>query len=307
MKFLCKLARNQLAISCLSFIFITNFSLNFPKKLKPIVKIVPQIFTYRIIPKLVNVASFPVVSAQSVYAVDVDSGISLFEKKPDNLQLPASTTKIITALVALDYYPKDLVLEVGKIKVDGQKMGLLSGEKIKVEDLLYGLLIYSANDSAEVLAQNYPGGRDYFISAMNLKINELGLENTHFVNPVGFDGIGQVTSARDLVKITLSAMENPLIAEIVATKEKEVKSIDGYYVHKLVNLNKLIGQVDGVLGVKTGWTENAQENLVTYVERNNRKIIIALLTSQDRFGETEEIIDWIFENYQWDAVKTQSN
>jgi len=260
-------------------------------------------YTYKVIPIFSELSSFPIISAQAVLATDLESGISLYEKDPDAPLFPASTTKMVTALVTMDYYPKDQILRVGSIKVEGQKMGLVFEEEIRVEDLLYGLLIFSANDAAEVLAQNYSGGRATFIEAMNLKVEELGLKNTHFSNPTGLDGNGHMTSARDLVQIAEFAMKNKDFSEIVRTKEKTVKSLDGRITHRLVNINELLGTVDGVLGVKTGWTENARENLVTYLERDDKKIMVSVLGSQDRFGETKELINWIFENYDWKTIE----
>lgn len=246
----------------------------------------------------------PDITSYSALAIDVDSGVYLFEKNPDAVLLPASTTKIVTALVAIDYYQPDNLLAVGQeIDVEGQKMKLVVGEEITVNDLLYGLLVYSANDAAEVLARNYPGGRDSFIKAMNLKAKVLNLDNTYFTNPTGLDGSTHVSSARDLVRASSYAMKNPLFSEIVGTKEKTVEGSNGKFIHKLTNINELLGSVEGVKGIKTGWTENARENLVTYVERNNKKVIISLLGSQDRFGETKKIIDYIFENYEWRTVQ----
>jgi D-alanyl-D-alanine carboxypeptidase len=256
------------------------------------------------LPVISKEASFPIISAQAALAIDMDSQVTLYEKKPDSPLLPASTTKIITALVAMEYYPLELVVKVPLVKIDGQKMGLIQGEEITVESLLYGLLVYSANDAAEVLALNFPGGRDLFITAMNLKAKELGLVHSKFSNPAGLDdGDGHVTTARDLIRVSEIAMQDPLFAEIVATKEKTVKSTNGKITHKLRNINELLGVVPGVLGVKTGWTENARENLVTYLERDGRRVMIVLLASQDRFGETKELIDWIFTNFTWQEVK----
>lgn len=254
------------------------------------------------VPTISKTASFPIVSAQAALAIDLTSGVTLYEKNPDSPLLPASTTKIVTALVAREYYPLDLVLKVGDIKIEGQKMGLIKGEEITVESLLYGLLVYSANDAAEVLAQNFPGGRDLFIVAMNIKAKELNLDHSKFSNPTGLDGNGHVSTARDLILVSEIAMEDPIFATIVGTKQKIVKSTNGKIVHNLKNINELLGSVDGVLGVKTGWTENARENLVTYLDRDGRQIMIALLGSQDRFGETKELIDWIFANYSWQEV-----
>lgn len=246
--------------------------------------------------------SFPIISAQAVLALDLNSRVPLYEKNPDLKLLPASTTKIVTAMVAMENYGMEDVLTVGSKFVEGQKMGLVSGEKISAGNLIQGLLVASANDAAETLAANYPGGRDNFIVAMNQKAAELSLTNTHFDNPVGFDGANQVSTAKDLILVAEIAMQNPLFAATVKQKEGVVASVDGKIVHRLVSTNKLLGE-NGVLGVKTGWTENARENLVTYLDRDGRKIMITLLGSQDRFGETKEIIDWIYKNYQWQEVK----
>lgn len=255
------------------------------------------------LPILPSLSTFPVISAQAAVATDLDSGVALYEKNPDKPSLPASTTKIVTSLVAMEYYPKEEVLKIGRLNAVGQRMGLALDEEITVDSLLKGLLIASANDAAEVLAQNYLGGRDTFISAMNLKAREINLENTFFANPSGIDAPGHVSTARDLIRAADYAMENSYFAEIVGTSQTLVESTDGSVKHKLVNINELVGKVDGVLGVKTGWTEGARENLVTYVERDGHRVMIAVLGSQDRFGETEELIEWIFTNYTWEEVE----
>jgi len=257
-------------------------------------------------PVLTGSNVFPILSAQSVVAKDLDSKVVLYEKNPQGTLYPASTTKIITAIVALEHFDPDRILTVGNRYIEGQKMGLLPGERIKISDLLYGLLVYSANDAAETLADNYKGGRDVFISEMNSKASKIGLESTFFKNPTGLDEEGHVTTAEDLAKASEFAMKSEFIRVAVATKTKEVKSADGLIVHNLENVNELIGSVDGVFGVKTGWTENARENLITYVQREGRTISIVLLGSQDRFGETKELIEWIFENYDWESSRVSA-
>lgn len=299
-----------LYLSMLSFVFIATFAISLNSNSNDLITYIyppKNLKTYSDLPVLKESAKYPILSAQSVMAVDLTSGVALYEKDPNKALLPASTTKIVTALVAIDGYELDQVLKVGKITVEGQKMGLVTGEEIKFIDLLSGLLIYSANDAAEVLAQNYTGGRDLFIGLMNKKVKDLGLNNTHFGNPTGLDNGAQYTTTRDLIVVAKYAMKNPIIAEIVGTKEKIVKSIDNKYSHKLVNVNKLLGEVPGVFGVKTGWTESARENLVTYVERDNRKVMIVVLGSSDRFGETKELIEWIYSNYEWQNVTPRSN
>ncbi|MEK7498213.1 MAG: D-alanyl-D-alanine carboxypeptidase family protein [Patescibacteria group bacterium] len=270
------------------------------------VKIIPKnIFTRETskLPVLSESVGFPILSAQGVLAYDIDSGVTLYEKNPEKPLLPASTTKIMTALIALDAYPLDKVLIVGSgTLVDGQKMGLVAGSEITVENLLYGLMVYSANDAALTLAQNYEGGEESFIEAMNKKAVELGLKNTHFANPVGLDGDSQRSTARDMVLLSSVAMKNPEFAKIVGTKKIVVQSIDGKYIFPLTNINELLGKVDGVMGVKTGWTEGARENLISYIDRDGKRIMVAVLGSQDRFGETKELIDWIYKNYTWKRI-----
>ncbi len=297
---------NFLYLAILAFVFISSSALAISGQIFVIQSFnnlkIRESKVFPRTPVLSDHSSFPIVSAEGALAVDLPSGMSLYEKNPDAPLLPASTTKIVTALVALDAYPLDQTLKVGRLKIDGQKMGLVAGEEMRFEDLLYGLLVYSANDAAEVLAQNYPGGRDAFVFAMNEKAGELSLENTRFYNPSGIDGNGHVTTARDLIRVAEVAMRNPEFAKIVSTKQIVVHDVSGKMSYNLRNINELLGKVPGVLGVKTGWTENARENLVTYIERDGHKVMIAVLGSQDRFGETKELIDWIFASYQWQEV-----
>lgn len=304
---LLKNKNNFLYLAILAFVFISTSTLAISGQNLIIIKefgsLMVQPKNFPPIPVLGASKSFPVISSQGALAVDLGSGVSLYEKNPDTLLLPASTTKIVTALVALDTYPLDQVLTVGKVSVDGQKMGLYKGEQIKFENLLYGLLVYSANDAAEVLAQRFPGGYGAFIAAMNTKVRDLSMNSSKFQNPAGLDGDTQVTTAEDLVRVSEVAMRNPEFAKIVGTKSVTLSDVTGKNIYRLKNINELLGSVPGVLGVKTGWTQNARENLVTYIERDGHKVMIALLGSQDRFGETKELIDWIFANYKWEEVK----
>lgn len=304
-----------LYILIFSFFFIGGIALNSPKVTNNSVEEIvakeetPIENTLPPVPTLKKGTILPEYSAQSVLAIDEASGSILFQKNPDAELPPASTTKIITALTALDYYRDGTILTVNGISTVGQKMNLIEGEKIDIKDLLTGLLVYSANDAAEVIAQNYCSrssiggetdcGRQTFVDAMNSKARSLGLENTHFTNPSGLDDINHYSSARDLVKVTEYAMKNDFFRETVGKKEAIVKSTDELNVHRLTNINELLGKVPGVLGVKTGWTENANENLVTYIERDGRDVVIVVLGSSDRFGESEDLINWIFDNYSW--------
>lgn len=299
-------SKNLLFIASFSFFLTGSLSLTFMKpETKTLVKEEKHIFDASPIPLIKKQASdFPVLSAQGVYALDLDSAMVLYEKNPDLPLYPASTTKIVTALVAMKAYDLNEVLNTGTFNVVGQKMGLTWNESIKFEDLLYGLLIHSGNDAAEVLAQNYEGGREAFVSEMNLMARKLFATNTTFKNPSGLDEFGQVTTARDLVNISKTAMKDPKFSKVVSTKEILASSADGKIAHDLSNRNELLGKVEGVLGVKTGWTEEARENLVTYVDRDGKRIILAILGSQDRFGESQELIEWIYANYEWSDVNS---
>lgn len=300
-----KYGDNLLYLSLLTFLLIATSAISLSNNFKDIVNYVTYIGNnrqYSDLPVLKNNSIYPILSSQSVMVVDLDSGVTLYEKDPNKALLPASTTKIVTALVAMDTYEQNQVLKVGPINVVGQKMGLIQGEEIRFIDLLKGLLIFSGNDAAEVLANNHPGGRELFIGLMNKKVKDLGLNNTHFTNPAGLDNGAQYSTTRDLVVVSKYAMANPVFADIVNTKETIVTSVDGRFVHRLININRLLGEVPGVKGVKTGWTENARENLVTYVDRDGKKIMIVVLGSSDRFGETKELIDWVFDSYVWQKV-----
>src|SRR3990167_7599060 len=231
------------------------------------------------------------VSAGGVVIEDVDSGVILYQRNSYEPFAPASTTKILTALVALDAYNLDDVLTVKTLQNNGQTMKLVAGERMTVENLLYGTLIQSGNDAAYVLAENYPGGVEAFVSAMNLKAASLHLVHSHFVNPVGYDDPDHKMTPTDLAILASYALTNTTIAKIVAIPQITISDVTHTYFHPLTNVNQLLGKVPGVGGIKTGWTEEAGENLITLVERSGHRLIIVVLRSKDRFGETAIIID----------------
>lgn len=266
---------------------------------KNLEKIIPTPAAY---PKNLRKFPPPQLTASSYTVVDVTSGVTLLEKDSQIATSPASTTKIMTALVALENFQINQILEVGDLsRVEGQKINLIKGEKISFKNLLYGLLVASANDAALVLAQNFPGGESGFIWAMNQKAVELNLTKSHFTNPVGYDDPGHLASASDLARLAAFAMKDSRFAEIVATQRITITDLSGKITHNFSNINTLLGKLPGVKGVKTGWTQIAGECLVTFVERDNRQIIISLFGSQNRFKESEEIINWVFENFAWES------
>jgi serine-type D-Ala-D-Ala carboxypeptidase (penicillin-binding protein 5/6) len=244
----------------------------------------------------------PSLSAKAILISDLNSAQILLEKGKDERLLPASTTKIMTALVALDYYQKDQVITVPEWFRDGQNVKLQKGETMTFTNLLYCLLVASANDAAETLAANYPGGRVNFIIQMNQKAQDIGLTDTHFANPSGIDEENHFSSARDMTIMAKTALKNPQFAEIVQTTYYVAYSTDQRFVHPMSNINTLLGRIPGVKGIKTGWTENAGECLVTLSDKDGKQIIIVVFGSNDRFGETEKLLKWVDTNFIWESA-----
>ncbi|MFN4212576.1 MAG: D-alanyl-D-alanine carboxypeptidase family protein [Microgenomates group bacterium] len=240
---------------------------------------------------------YPEVSAQGVYVVDLPLFTPLMERNANQHFLPASTTKIITALVAFDIYQPEQIITVKNPTNEGQVMGLVPGEKITVENLLYGILVHSANDAAYALAENF--GFEKFINSMNKKAKDLKMNNSYFVNPAGYDDSKQTTTPYDLALAARALLANKYLAKIAATKEIIISDVDFKIFHKLSNVNKLLGEVQGIGGLKTGYTENARENLVSFYKKNGHQFIVVILKSQDRFQDTKNIINWINENIDY--------
>ena len=257
---------------------------------------------YNIPPVSKNLPLFPL-SARAVFIKDLTSGTILYQQDASAPFPIASTTKIMTALLASEYFKPNSELTVKEAAgMPGSKVGLRDGENLTFRSLLYGMLLSSGNDAAYALAENYPGGVLGFVSAMNKKAISLNLTNTHFDNPAGFDNPRHYSSARDLAVITEEALKDASLARIFATKETNIVSLDKKYKHQLYNLNKLLSQVKGVLGVKTGYTLEAKENLVTYVNRDEHQILMVVLGSNDRFGESTKLIEWVYSNFQWSSI-----
>ena len=283
------------------FVFLPNPTLPTPEKL-----IAPVLRESSVIPPtpapypVRSGAGAPAVSAKAAYVVDVDSMVPLYVKNPDEPLPPASLTKIMTALVALETFGDDRVLgATDDGPVIGKTIKLTRSEQFSFSDFLYGLLLESGNDVALALGENYPGGYQHMVSDMNQKARKLNLFRTSFRNASGIDENDHVISARDAAVLAIEAMRNDHFRAIVGTREKTVTAVDGTTSRRFTNTNELIGAVPGVLGVKTGTTDNAGECLVTYVERDGHRIVTVLLGSRNRFAETRNLIEWAFGNHDW--------
>lgn len=260
-------------------------------------KNLPAKFKIEPVPYLKNPYYQPLISAQGAYIIDLPSFTPIYQKNQKNHFLPASTTKIITALVAYDIYNLNDAITVKKTIPDGQTMGLNIGEKITVENLLYGTLVHSGNDAAFVLANNY--GYDKFIDLMNKKAKEIKMKDSHFKNPDGLDENDQYTTPFDLALAARYLLKNNYLAKIVSTKEIIISDVDFKYFHKLSNVNILLGEIAGIGGLKTGYTEAAGENLISFYKKNGHQFIIVILKSENRFTDTRNAIKWIEENVDY--------
>ncbi|OGD81538.1 hypothetical protein A3A54_02260 [Candidatus Curtissbacteria bacterium RIFCSPLOWO2_01_FULL_39_62] len=238
-------------------------------------------------------------SARAAVVIDAKTGSILFEKNADLKHLPASTTKIMTALITLEKCSPESVITVPEIEQEGTQMGLAAGDQVTVENLLYGMLINSGNDAASALASSCAQTQEQFISSMNEKAEDLNMNDTYFVNPTGFDNDYQYSTAHDLAKLANVTMSSPLISRIVATKSTVVTDITGTKTYFLENINELLEVVDGLEGIKTGQTQGSLENLVTRTTRNGNSVVVVVLGSKDRFTETQNLIEWAFDSYEW--------
>lgn len=245
------------------------------------------------------------VNSKAFIIYDPQSRVIISGKNEHLRFSPASSVKIMTALIVLEEYPLNKVLVAENLAhVEGSKMKLQEQESITVDNLLYGLMLPSANDAAYVLAKNYlpaphqdgagpvgrqvPQGLEGFVDRMNERTGEFKLENTRFVDPSGYSD-DNYTTAFDLARLASYALQNQNLREIVSTKEKIVTDTTGRISHPLTNLNELLG-IEGVNGIKTGFTEEAGGVLVSSVQNDGKTYIVVVLNSQDRFQDTKNII-----------------
>ena len=234
-------------------------------------------------------------TAQSVLMYDLTTDKILYEKDAKVRRPMASLTKIMTAIIALENKKTDDRYKVYSSNIVGEdSMGVSAGEVLSFNDLLYGLLLPSGNDAAEVFASNYPTGRAGFIKAMNDRAKALGLENTRFSNPSGLQGDGeQYTTAYDLLVMTRYALEHyPQFGQVVATYTYDIPQTSDHKEFNLTNETNLLSTYPGVKGVKTGYTPEAGLCLVTYLDYEGHKIIGIILNSQNRRGEMKELLDY---------------
>ena len=239
-------------------------------------------------------------------AYDRKSGKVIWGKNENKRTAMASTTKIMTAIVLIENADlnQTITISAKSAGTGGSRLGLKKDDKILLKDLLYGLMLKSGNDAAVAIAETVGGSVEGFAELMNNKAQELKLENTHFVTPHGLDNPEHYTTAYELAKLADYAMKNETFAKVVNTKNYTV-TINGYP-KNITNTNELLGYLNGVNGVKTGFTNNAGRCLVTSVNRNGFEIITVVLqadTKKFRTSDSVKLIEYVYENYELLNIK----
>ena len=255
-----------------------------------------------------NVSELPKTNSRRYIVYDRISKSMIIGKNEDVKSAMASTTKIMTSIVILEKADLDEMVTVSAKAggTGGSRLGLKKGDKASVKNLLYGLMLRSGNDAAVALAEHVGGSVKGFAELMNEKASELGLTNTHFVTPHGLDDANHYTTALELAKLTDYAMNNETFSKIVGTKS--IMIYINNQPRQINNTNELLGALNGVVGVKTGFTNNAGRCLVTETKRNNMDIITIVLgadTKKDRTKDSVNLIEYTFSKYKMYNVEEQ--
>ena len=242
----------------------------------------------------------PSVSAESAVLIDLDSRAVLFEKNMSERLGMASTTKIMTALIAAERAELSDVVRIADeaIGVEGSSIYLSHGESLTMEELLFALLLQSANDAATAIAIAIAGSVEAFADMMNERARELGLEDTHFTNPHGLYDEEHYTTAYDLAIISAHALENERIAEIFSTYKATLPITSDSQKRVLVNHNKLLKLYKGAIGVKTGFTKKTGRCLVSAAERDGLTLIAVTLNAPDDWRDHMSMLDFGFDHFE---------
>ncbi|HLF69869.1 MAG TPA: D-alanyl-D-alanine carboxypeptidase family protein [Actinomycetota bacterium] len=244
-------------------------------------------------------AAAPPLGMSSGILVDLTSGKILWARDDESPRPPASLTKVLTALVVMRNARLDdkVVITPEARQAPGGRTYAEAGWTFSVRDALWGLLLQSGNDTAIALAQKVSpdGSIDGFARMMDATAKEVGATHSHFGNPHGFDQEGHLSTARDLALITMAALKDPVIAEMVATRVHQVPWGDGT-MHTYINHNDMLVRYPGTIGVKTGFTAGAGRSLISAVRRGNDVLIAVVMNSPDHYAESKALYDWSFAN-----------
>ncbi|TCP59521.1 D-alanyl-D-alanine carboxypeptidase [Tumebacillus sp. BK434] len=245
------------------------------------------------------------VSAHAAAVIDVQTGRVLYEKNGDEKMLIASLTKIITAIVAIESgvdLNSTVTVSSRASGKEGSSIYLKVGEKQKLIDLLYAVMLRSGNDAATAVAEHVGKTEQGFVELMNQKVAELGLTQTHFANPHGLDAQEHYSSAHDMAVLTAYALRNPVFAEIVKTKVKSIPMPGEAWDRKMYNKNKMLTRYDGADGVKTGYTKAAGRCLASSATKDGRQIAVLTLDASSDWDDHARLLNYGFEKYKFMPV-----
>lgn len=232
-------------------------------------------------------------SAASAILMDVDSGRVLYQQNADAKMLIASTTKILTALVAIREGNLSDVVKVSReaAYTEGSSMYLAEGEELTLETLLYGLMLCSGNDAAVAIAEHVGGSVEGFVAQMNRTAKELGMEHSSFANPNGLDDEKHYSTARDMAVLACAAVENATLVRIASTRSITIGG------RTMSNHNKLLALMDGCIGLKTGYTRAAGRTLVSCAERNGQRLVAVTLQDGNDWADHQSLLEYGFANW----------
>lgn len=241
----------------------------------------------------------PSVSAQSALVMEASSGRILFQKDAHHPLPMASTTKIMTAVIALEEGSPDDIIKISAnaANTEGSSMYLCEGESLSLEEVLYGLMLASGNDAAVAIAEHF-GGTENFVRLMNNKAKEIGAKNTHFTNPNGLPDSNHYSTAHDMALITAYALKNSSFSQIVSTKTHTIPPTDRSSARTLTNHNKLLRMDESCIGVKTGFTKAAGRCLVSAAKRNQMTFICVTLNAPDDWNDHTLLYQNLFSQYR---------
>lgn len=257
------------------------------------------------------VCAEPNISAQSAILIESTSGRILYSKNSDQKLPMASTTKIMTAICALEYFKgnPDEQAEISQTaaNVEGSSMYLQAGEQMSLKELLYGLMLSSGNDAAVAISERVCENQEAFVSLMNEKAKQIGLFNTNFKNPNGLPDEEHYSTASDMAKLCAYALKNPTFSEIVKTKNYKISGDKKAYPRILTNHNKLLSMYEGCVGVKTGFTKAAGRCLVSSAICDDMQLVCVTLNAPDDWNDHISLFNFGFENYRLERIFDTEN
>jgi D-alanyl-D-alanine carboxypeptidase (penicillin-binding protein 5/6) len=237
-----------------------------------------------------TISDQPVVKAAALYMVELQSGRVLLERNPTRRLPPASLTKIMTALVALESAPLQEVVKIDRhALVHHSAYNFRPGEEFLLRDLVTAMLVASANDACEAVAWHIGGDDKRFVAMMNKRAGKLGLKNTHFANPCGFDAPGHYSTAADLAKLTEQALQQPFFSMMVRTLVRDISTVDGTRQMSLHSTNELLVDPD-VNGVKTGYTSKAGRCLIASMFKDGHRLLLVALNLADQWEQASRLL-----------------